>query len=211
MKVKTLWNTAVLILASTGIWTLAQGCGPSIGSFCNKVCDCMGCSDSEQDDCVDSLEDTRKAAEDEGCGSEFNDYLSCSSSELECEDDVAIADGCDSEAQKLAECTKGAVIGGNPVEAYCAKVCDCQGCPDGELQTCVDSVAGLEQEAQDLGCEGELDALLGCLGSTAQCVDGSLTTEDCNPESIEFSDCYSGGSSGSGGGSSGSSGAGGGG
>ena len=211
MKVKTLLNTAVLILATTGLWTLAQGCCPSIGSFCNKVCDCMGCSDSERDDCVDSLEDQKKAAEDEGCGGEYDDYLSCSASELECKDDIALADGCDSESEKLAECTKGAVISGGGANAYCTKVCDCQGCPDGDVQTCVDSVASLEQDAQDLGCEAELDGLLGCLGATAQCVDGSLISEDCNSESIEFSDCYSGGGSGTGGGSAGSSGAGGGG
>lgn len=209
MKIKRVWNTLVLTLAAGSLWTMAQGCGPSIGSFCNKVCDCMGCSDSERDDCVDSLEDQRKAAEDEDCGGEFNDYLSCTSSELECEDDIATADGCDSEAEKLAECTKGSVVGGNAVLAYCNNACDCTGCTDSEMQECVTSVEAFRDDSQAQGCGTEVDAYIACLAS-AQCQGGNLSLDGCEAQANAFANCFSGGSgSGSGGAEEGSSGAGG--
>ena len=195
----------MLTLAAGSLWTAAQGCGPSIGSFCNKVCDCVGCSESERDDCVDTLDDLKKAADKDGCGGEFNDYLSCSSSELECEDDIATADGCDSEAEALAKCTSGSVIGGgNPVQVYCKSACDCTGCSSGELQQCVSSVDSFRKDAQAQGCGTEIDAFIVCLAK-APCEGGSLSVEGCQSQANAFSNCYGGGSSSGGeeGGSSG--------
>ncbi len=204
MNIKRVWNTAVLTLMATGLWTVAQGCGPSIGSFCNKVCDCVGCSDSKRDDCVDSLEDTKKAAEEKDCGSEFNDYLSCTTSELECKDGYATADGCDAEAKAFSKCTKGSVIGGgSSVQDYCGTYCDCQGCGSGEEQDCVSSLTSVQQQSEDQGCLSEFNSYLTCVANSAECQGGELVLQGCNVEASDFSDCFGGSSSGGSGGAEG--------
>ena len=87
MKLATMLRTMAAGTLGTMLWALAPGCGPSVGAYCNKICDCTGCSDSELDDCVDAIDDARKDAEDEGCSGEFDAYLSCLDGELTCEDD----------------------------------------------------------------------------------------------------------------------------
>lgn len=109
-------RAAVLGMAAVTLWGLSPGCGSSIGSYCDQVCECVGCSESERTDCADSLEDLQKAADDDGCGDKFQDYLSCVNSELECKDDQFSADGCDAEAEAFGECSPGSGVGKNACE-----------------------------------------------------------------------------------------------
>lgn len=104
---------AILGVAAVALWGLAPGCGASIGSYCDKACDCIGCNDSEHDDCIDDLEDARKAAQDESCGDKFNDILSCYDSELTCDDGDLDVDGCESESEALEKCLEDTVFGGS--------------------------------------------------------------------------------------------------
>jgi hypothetical protein len=130
-----------LPLASIVVAALA-GCGSSSAGICSDVCDCMGCSDKEEEDCVDSLDDAEKAAADEGCEDAYDDYVACFSDELECRDEVVAADGCDAEAEALAECADGSfggfgvdvcqrayeicgVDGGGSAEVECSGTTEC--------------------------------------------------------------------------------------
>lgn len=96
-------------MAAAILSVVGAGCGPSVTSYCDKVCDCMGCSETERADCVDDLGDYRKAADEEGCGGQFDAVLSCASSELVCRDDRIEVDGCDAEIEELNECSSGTV------------------------------------------------------------------------------------------------------
>jgi hypothetical protein len=86
---------------------IAPGCGPSIGAYCDKVCDCQGCSDTQRDDCIDTADDARRNADHKGCRGEFDKLLSCGMEELECKDGYPKIDGCDSEQKKYLECVAG--------------------------------------------------------------------------------------------------------
>src|SRR5690242_7249809 len=101
--------TAALFLGASAVALGPAGCGPSSGSLCNKVCDCTGCSEVEQDDCVDTLDDARKAASKKGCGDKYDDYLSCIDGELTCVEDHLDADGCELEAEEVGECMNGSL------------------------------------------------------------------------------------------------------
>lgn len=94
------------------------GCRIGSGSFCNQVCDCTGCSEGEEEDCIDDFEDGAKLAEGEGCSDQFDDLVSCSADELECSDGVASFDGCEVEAEALSDCTDAPIsVGGTSCEA----------------------------------------------------------------------------------------------
>lgn len=117
-SVVTVARAAVLGVAAVTFWGLAPGCGPSIGAYCDKACECMGCSQKERDDCTDNLDDAKRAAEHDGCSDQFNDYLSCVNEELECKDDRIEADGCETEAEALGKCSDGTVVGKNACEKF---------------------------------------------------------------------------------------------
>lgn len=169
MTIKAL-GKAILGVAAVSLWGLAPGCGPSIGSYCNKLCDCFGCSDSEHDECIDAAEDAKKAADEAGCGSEFNDALGCTNDEFTCDDGEADLDGCESEGEALLKCTSGSGInpgGLDPCEKYLqtfeARYEECGvDSPAGEIGECTDEIA-----AQAACLEPCVD-LLPC-----QCIDGS--------------------------------------
>ncbi len=177
---------AVLGVAAVSLWGLAPGCGPSVAGYCNKVCDCTGCSESEKDQCVDYLEEYKETAEEAGCGGEFNDALGCVTSELECDGDSPDIDGCDSENEELEECLSGGGPGpggSNACEVY--------------QDTVVDKYVECGIDAPEVGevpeCSDEQAQQAACL---TQCVDflpcGCLTGESCTEEeSQSYSDCVS--------------------
>ena len=104
----------VLVLAAAAA---LSSCGSSATSICADLCDCSGCSDEQQDECVDTIEDAIDVAEDEGCGDQVDDLLDCYGSELECRDGQVDLDGCQSEAEAVNKCIGGDVVSsgsGNP-------------------------------------------------------------------------------------------------
>ena len=101
--ISALGKVAVGALVVT-FWGVAPGCGPSIGAYCDRVCDCTGCSATQQDDCVDTTDDVRRKADKKGCRSQFDDLLSCGLEELECKDGHAHIDGCESEQEAFLKC-----------------------------------------------------------------------------------------------------------
>jgi hypothetical protein len=185
----TVVRAAVLGMAAVTLWGLAPGCGSSIGSYCDQVCECVGCSESERTDCADSLEDAKKAAEDDGCGGEFQDFLSCINSELECKDDQFSADGCDAEAEAFGECSPTSGIGKNA----CQKLVD----------TALAKYEACGVDPQDIGidpddeCTEEEAAQAECFGpcfqqAPCECIDPEAP-EGCTAEIIQpYIDCIQG-------------------
>lgn len=157
---------ALVLLASSSI-----GCGgASASAVCSDVCECTGCSEEEEIDCVDAVEDAEKAAADEGCEDAWDDYVSCAADELECRDGVARSDGCDAETEALSECTDGATVGG-----IGANVCDraaaiCSGgTSEGEVIECTGSVVCVatcivDANSCDTTDEGLADCVTDCAG-----------------------------------------------
>lgn len=143
---------AILFLATGAAALGAAGCQTtSAGGVCDKVCECSGCSEKERTDCVDTLEDAQKAADDEGCSEQYNKYFSCTDSELACTDGEIDADGCEAEIKALSTCmdSTGAPIGKNRCEAAIERlVATFEACnitlnqdPNAEPQECTDADA----------------------------------------------------------------------
>lgn len=86
---------------------VAGGCGASVEAVCEKVCECEGCNDEKLEECVDQVSDLEAAADDRGCSSEFDDYLSCTDEELECKNGNSSVDGCGTSFEALAKCAAG--------------------------------------------------------------------------------------------------------
>jgi hypothetical protein len=85
---------------------VASACKPVAGGYCDKICDCTGgCEEYQRDQCIDSVKQSRNSAQAAGCGDQFEDYLSCASSEVVCEgDDPAQAGSCEAEGSALVAC-----------------------------------------------------------------------------------------------------------
>jgi hypothetical protein len=174
-----------LSLLSGAVALGPSGCKPSVAALCNKVCDCTGCSDSERDDCVDDIDDARKAAEDEGCGEQFDAYTSCASGELTCEDDKVQVDGCDAESEAILECMDAAipVIGKDRCQAALDRLL-------AKFEEC-----GIEVQtdpSEQPACNPEDAYLLECYvpcyeAATCSALDGSGSTDDL---SNCLTDCF---------------------
>lgn len=178
----------MLGVAAVSLWGLAPGCGPSVAQYCNKACDCAGCSESERDGCVDVLEDFKEKAEKEGCGSEYNDALGCLTSELECRDGSIDADGCDSESEALNKCMSGAGTSGPNPGANA-----CQIYQDAVISKYVSCGLDAPDVGQVTSCPPESANQATCLTG---CVDlitcGCLTGQACSSETAQpYSDCVS--------------------
>lgn len=152
------------MLGATGtllLWAAAPGCGGvTVSSFCDKVCDCSGCTESERSDCVDNGEEIRDNAADEGCSAQFDTYLSCLNNEATCVNDTIDADGCEDEAEKLSECA-------GPIQsastASCVKLCDAtQKCPGAETVDCDSACTISIPQVAESGCGDLYDAYVTC-------------------------------------------------
>ncbi len=105
MNARAILKTAMALGFAFGTLSLGiAGCGPSASSYCGKICDCVGCSDPERADCIDSAEDTQKAAADEGCADQYNALFACADAEFSCVDGQIDDDGCISESKAYFTC-----------------------------------------------------------------------------------------------------------
>ncbi|MCA9621314.1 MAG: hypothetical protein KC731_19965 [Myxococcales bacterium] len=139
--------------------------GASPTALCDRVCDCTGCSDSERDDCVDTLDDAQRRAENAGCGDAYDDYLSCIDGELTCLDGKVDADGCESEAEAVADCGGGIVGGvGNACEAAANRII-------AKFDSC-----GIDTSGSSGGGGAECSA---ALGAQAQCLADCVEATSC--------------------------------
>jgi|GEM_PF-3257361 hypothetical protein len=96
---------SIVVPASFGI-----GCDGGVDSYCAARCDCQGCSQRETEDCLDDVEDSERLAEFDGCDSKFSDYISCYTSEGECQSGAWVASTCSSKGSVLRECSSRAAV-----------------------------------------------------------------------------------------------------
>ncbi len=180
---------AIAGAAMTAVWALAAGCNPSVGAFCNKVCDCTGCDDAQAAGCVDRAEEARKQARDTGCGDEFNAMLSCMNATFTCENDAPSTVGCEEELESLNACAPG--IGGslglNPCEAYNQAVI-------AKYKSCGVTVDSGGLPTTD--CPPELakqsDCLRVCIEPVdCKCVDPDLVDQCTEDLFLPFEECFS--------------------
>ncbi len=189
MKSVGIGRAVLFVFASVGLVALAQGCGASAGSYCNQVCDCQGCSATEMDECVDAVDDAKKVANEEGCSSEFSELFACLNSETTCDNDKAVAKGCDEQSVALAACSpKVTGFGKDPCQIYADKViakyegCGVEVTVGGEPTECSGEVAAQAQ------CITPCIEMLGC-----ECIDpGKVEAGECTAEaSIPYINCVS--------------------
>ena len=185
-SVATVVRAAVLGMAAVAVWGLTPGCGgPSIGAYCDKVCDCMGCSKSQRDDCADSIEDAKSAAGKDGCGDQFNDYFSCVNEELECNNDQISADGCESEAEALGKCSAGSGFGKTACEKLADQVI-------GRYKACgveIPQSGGGDTECSDAQ-ENQAKCLMPCIGLIpCVCIDPDLAEQCTSDQAAPYVEC----------------------
>lgn len=182
-KVTNVVSLSVLVALA---WLTAPGCKPSVGSYCDKLCDCVGCSQPEREECVDLLDDYRKQAEADGCGGEFDAMLSCANEELVCTDGQLEGDGCEPQAEKLYECTNAE--GGGPIpgaktacdlaaDAIIAKYEECNIAvtvdPDAEMAECTEALGKQSICVADCTTEASCETLKG------EDQDGAVAYAEC--------------------------------
>lgn len=74
----------------------------------------------------------------------------------------------------------------------CDKVCDCQGCSDGELQSCYDQAERDELAAEQADCSSEYADLIACGNDAFECVDDKPDYGDeCTSEGFAYLGCAS--------------------
>ncbi|WP_437592577.1 hypothetical protein [Sorangium sp. So ce1000] len=84
---------------------MLPGCGPSLSGLCEDKCDCTGsCSDNDEADCVDFLEDAERSAEYEGCEDQFDEAISCIDDEFVCDGRDVDVSGCSRPLENLSRC-----------------------------------------------------------------------------------------------------------
>jgi hypothetical protein len=112
----------------------AGGCGTSASDICDLLCACQGCSEKERDQCLADGESAIADADNQGCSSEYSDYLACVEREAECRNGQEFRwDGCDVEKGALAKCD-----GGDACRQAATKLCnECNfSCTDPDPSLC---------------------------------------------------------------------------
>jgi hypothetical protein len=144
---------------------LAPACsGNPAAGLCRDVCNCEGCSNSEEEDCIEAADEAQADAEDEGCTEEFDAYVECREDGFKCDGDSAtFTESCERESADLADCGVSPPTAGN--------VCD--------------------QAAQACGADEGGGGQVECTGVVvcqAQCI----VDFDCDLNSTELTNCISG-------------------
>jgi len=183
MKPLRFFKLAFAAAAVTLAWGVAPGCGPSVASYCNKVCDCQGCDDQQRESCVENVQLQQGTARDAGCATEWSDLFSCTNAEAECNDGYLSADGCDAERKALSDCGGGGV-------GTCYALCEAfQECDGGSPSDCKSSCDQQQQMIDASGCNGPWDDYVNCLlGADDLC---NFSGDECLDAALTYSDCFS--------------------
>jgi hypothetical protein len=71
-------RAAAIVIAGVLGALVHAGCGGvSIGSICQKACDCTGCKGDDLQTCENEGSQAQQIAEQDGCGAAFDDELAC--------------------------------------------------------------------------------------------------------------------------------------
>jgi hypothetical protein len=96
-------------VALATLWgSLSVGCGPTVSSTCEAICDCQGCSDDEFELCIEAGRASRDRASDRDCDDVFDALLDCVDANATCDESGQLdTSACESEEAALAECGSG--------------------------------------------------------------------------------------------------------
>jgi len=158
MHAQTRLRTFVMVAGvSLAAAQLGLGCGTSASAVCDEICDCVGCSENEHENCIDDFEDAERVAENEGCDDQYEEYLSCFDEEIQCRSSELDVDGCESEAESLSKCLGGNVSIGGPLDPCQQLVNKFRGCgfevADGDDDECTRDAQELASCLNGKSCE----------------------------------------------------------
>ena len=82
---------------------LLSACAPTVEDVCERLAQCGPGTQDDVTECKQEGNQLRDQAEAIGCGSEFDDYLSCIDGVDVCDDD-AVESACDAELDAMNAC-----------------------------------------------------------------------------------------------------------
>lgn len=162
-----------MLMLVAGAYTACGG--PSPRALCEDACECIGCSNSELEACVEELEEDQDRAEEAGCADEYDAYLDCLGG-FECDGgDVEVPDECEDLEDDLDDACgrSNSTSGGGICQLAADKIAACQGV-DSEPSPaqCSDAVACVSQCVLDVDCgafdgsdQAAVDAFQSCAAS----------------------------------------------
>lgn len=77
---------------------------PRTFQVCDVLCACVGCSEPENEECIDDLDDQIDDARARGCGDQVDPYLQCLIENGDCVEGEPDFDDCEPERQALSAC-----------------------------------------------------------------------------------------------------------
>lgn len=108
--------SCALGLVALSVALLQGGCGDTaVSVICDKVCNCMECTDEYRNSCKDEGGIAQAKAGSLGCTTQFEAHTTCLEEKLGCKSPITRGDACVSQADALNQCTKDAV----PLVAAC--------------------------------------------------------------------------------------------
>jgi hypothetical protein len=184
---------AFFTLALAGGVTTAAGCGgSSISSLCEDICACARCTSNDLQACEDKGTKASDDAAAAGCGSEFDDAVTCAGAHVSCQSGNQVGTtGCDAELAALSKCsTTLSVFGKSPCEIAADQIiAKLKACPKppqlttttsgGTQPTCTDAAGTLSL------CQAAAFALASC-----DCIGGGDTTLCTSEQAKTFTDAF---------------------
>ncbi|MFO0759757.1 MAG: hypothetical protein U0359_24935 [Byssovorax sp.] len=135
---------------------ISGGCGGvSVSSICDEICACESCTSNDRADCEKAGGEAEKQASDAGCGSEFDDFLSCVKDNVHCKSGHTTFDGCNTQLSALDACSKGTP---NPLLNPCDIATN-------HLVDCLDVTPG--SGGGPIDCSGQNACVSGCINAAS--------------------------------------------
>jgi hypothetical protein len=93
-------------MLACGLAGSMAGCGPSVGGYCFQAKNCEGGNDFDEEACNVRFDELAAIADNQNCGSEFDNWFDCSEEQARCNDDkyAVYDDDCKDEVSRFEEC-----------------------------------------------------------------------------------------------------------
>lgn len=142
---------------------LAPACsGNPAAGLCRDVCACEGCSESEEEACLEAADEAQADAEKEGCTEELDAYATCLEDAFKCDDDNAVfTESCDAESEDLVDCGVSPPATGNVCDRA-AEACGVEPGEGGDVE-CTGVVVCQAQCIVDFDCDLMSTGLTNCI------------------------------------------------
>lgn len=183
---------AVFTLALAGSVATATGCGGvSISSLCKDICACSRCTSNDLQACEDKGTKASDDAAAAGCGSQFDDAVTCAGANVSCQSSQALTKGCDAELSALSKCSKTLSVFGKTaceiaLDQFEAKLASCPKPP-----TASSTTSGGTQPT----CTAAAGTLLLCQAAafvqgSCDCIGGGDVTKCTAAQAKTFTDAF---------------------